>query len=45
MKITVKNISIQTYQSIRLIKRYHGSLLQVYTIIIKDIPNIKRKLK
>lgn len=44
MGIIVKNIPVKTHHSIRLIKRYHRPLLQIYNIITVKFPEIKPKL-
>lgn len=40
MCIIVKNISIEIYYFIDIIKHYHKFLHQVYSIIIIEIPGI-----
>ena len=44
MGIIIKNVSIETHYSISMVKRYHGPLRQVYSIITTEIPGIKPEL-
>ena len=38
LAITVKIASVKSYNSIRLVKRYHVLLRQAYKIIAEDMP-------
>lgn len=44
MRIIVKNISVKAHHSIELVKCYHGSFCQIYSIIIIKLPKINFKL-
>jgi hypothetical protein len=40
----VKIILIKAHNSIRIIKRYHGLIRRVYSIIITKIPSISKDM-
>ena len=44
MSIIINIISIKAHYSIKMIKRYHGSLRRIYIIIILKIPSIEKNL-
>lgn len=44
MSIIIKNTLVETHYSISMVKRYHGLLQQVYSIVTIKIPGIKPDL-
>lgn len=44
MRIIIKNVSVEAYYSISIVKHYHKPLQQVYSIITIEISDIKPDL-
>jgi hypothetical protein len=44
MGLKVKIIPIKAYNSIGIVKRYHGLIRRVYSIIITEIPGISKDI-
>ena len=44
MEIIIKNILVEAYHSIGLVKRYHGPLRRIYSIFTANLPGIKPDL-
>ena len=41
MRIIIRNAPLEAHHSIGMVKRYHGSLRQIYSTITTEIPVIK----